>query len=418
MRFLLYSHDGMGFGHVRRQLAIASAVTDIAPNCQVLLATSVDEVSSLGLPPNVDTLKLPGLRKLANEHYGARRLAMAPEEIHNFRSSLLLAAVKSFRPDLVLVDKHPFGASGEFRPALEAARSFGARAVLGLRDILDDATTVLRQWSDRFQELILKHYDRLFIYGDRSIFDPREQYQFSPALAERTRFCGYVVHPSDAHWNSGYRPWTWVSETARRLVIATTGGGEDGFHVLRTFILSCGGSPWKGIAVAGPLLDNREFLTLQQLANDNDVTLHRFLPGLSDMFWVVDALVCMGGYNTLVEALSTGLPTVCVPRTRPRTEQLIRARSFERLGLLRTIHPDGLAVSRMREEIETALSRSRDEIIDQATEALNFGGRVQAANALLEVANTFRTPGRISFSIHSQTEREELNVGMRKPRPI
>jgi predicted glycosyltransferase len=410
MRFLLYSHDGMGLGHVRRQLAIASAITCLAPDSQVLLATSIDEVSSLGLPPNVDTLKLPGLRKLANERYGARRLAMAPEEIHSFRSSLLLAAVKSFRPDLVLVDKHPFGASGEFRPALEAARSLGARTVLGLRDILDDATTVLRQWSaDRFQELILENYDRLFIYGDRNIFDPREQYQFSPALAERTRFCGYVVSTSGTHWNSGYRPWAWVPETARRLVVATTGGGEDGFDVMRTFILSCGAAPWKGIAVAGPLLDNKEFLALQQLANNNDVTLHRFLPGLSDMFWVVDALVCMGGYNTLVEALSTGLPTVCVPRTQPRTEQLIRAKAFERLGLLRTIHPDGLAVSRMREEIEAALSRSRDEIIDQATGALNFGGRVQAANALLEVAsgsNTIRqdrTPGRMTFSVHSQT---------------
>jgi len=74
MRFFLYSHDGVGLGHVRRHLAIASAMAELAPNAQILLATSIDEVSHLGLPPNVDTLKLPGLRKLANNEYSSRRL--------------------------------------------------------------------------------------------------------------------------------------------------------------------------------------------------------------------------------------------------------------------------------------------------------------------------------------------------------
>jgi len=72
MRFFFYSHDGMGLGHVRRHIAIAAALHEAAPEIQILLATSVDEVASLGLPPNVDTLKLPGLRKCCLLH-GYRR---------------------------------------------------------------------------------------------------------------------------------------------------------------------------------------------------------------------------------------------------------------------------------------------------------------------------------------------------------
>jgi len=73
MRFFFYSHDGMGLGHVRRHIAIAAALHETAPEVQVLLATSVDEVASLGLPPIVDIIKLPGLRRIAITEFSSRR---------------------------------------------------------------------------------------------------------------------------------------------------------------------------------------------------------------------------------------------------------------------------------------------------------------------------------------------------------
>jgi len=74
-RFLLYSHDGLGLGHLRRNLAIAAAITRLAPAASVLLVTGADVAEHQRLPRNVDVLRLPGLRKLANEEYAARRLA-------------------------------------------------------------------------------------------------------------------------------------------------------------------------------------------------------------------------------------------------------------------------------------------------------------------------------------------------------
>src|SRR6266403_3683469 len=173
MRFLLYSHDGLGLGHTRRHLAIASALTELAPESAVLLATGADDVERLGLPPYVEILKLPGLRKVANEQYASRRLLIPVREIRALRSALLLAAVQSFQPDVALVDKHPFGARGEFLAALEALCSNGARAVLGLRDILDDPATVLAEWRPRqLPERIAEYYDSVLVYGQSSVFDP------------------------------------------------------------------------------------------------------------------------------------------------------------------------------------------------------------------------------------------------------
>src|SRR5262252_2712439 len=147
MRFFFYSHDGMGLGHVRRHIAIAAALHETAPEAQVLLATSIDEVASLGLPPNVDTLKLPGLRKIANSEYASRRLDLPNAQMRALRSAVLREAVSGFEPDLMLVDKHPLGAGGELHQALEVAKASGTRLVLGLRDILDEPSAVIEEWS-------------------------------------------------------------------------------------------------------------------------------------------------------------------------------------------------------------------------------------------------------------------------------
>jgi predicted glycosyltransferase len=388
MRFLFYSHDGMGLGHVRRHLAIASALVKVAPGARVLLATSIDEVSNLGLPPNVDTLKLPGLRKVANNNYCSRRLGLPRRDIHNVRSALLLATVNSFGPAVILVDKHPFGAGGEMAAALERGKVCGARTVLGLRDILDDTMTVVQEWSvPGVQERIVGSYDRVLVYGDPAVFDPIGQYQFGSALRKRTEFCGYVLNPP--RLSPPVEPCVaqWSTECATSPgVLGTTGGGEDGFALMETFILAAARAPWQALAVAGPLLEESKLEALQLLANNAQVSLSPFIPCLSELFSSTGCLVCMGGYNTLVEALSKGIPIVCVPRAAPRSEQLVRAETFQRLGLLEMIHPDKLNAELLRRRIESALETPREQILKRAGSVLSFDGAERAANILLGLA--------------------------------
>jgi predicted glycosyltransferase len=382
----------MGLGHVRRHLAIVSALVRAVPEAKVLLTTSVDEVSRLGLPPGVDTLKLPGLHKVANGEYSSRRLGLPSSEICELRSALLRQTVESFRPAVVVVDKHPFGAGGEFRAALEAAKSLGAKAVLGLRDILDESVALRKEWSaDRLHQRITDYYDMVLIYGAAAVFDPVEEYQFPPTLSKRTRYCGYVLNHTDRTGARQAGPSMSGSDPrAHPLVLGTTGGGEDGFALLQTFIRAAKGAPWRGLAVTGPMLGQEEVKRLQQMAADSGVSLRTFVPCLPDLFGSANGLVCMGGYNTLVEAASQGVPTVCVPRNSPRAEQLVRARAFERLGLLRCIHPDQLTVEQLRAEVAAALQIPRQEMIGRAQAALTFDGAHRAANHLVGLMRSVR----------------------------
>ena len=93
----------------------------------------------------------------------------------------------------------------------------------------------------------------------------------------------------------------------------------------------------------------------------------------------------MGGYNTLVEAADLGVPTVCVPRVNPRVEQLMRARAFERLGLLRLCQPERLEQN-LQPEIETVLQISPGLLRERAHEVLDFDGAKRAAASLLSLA--------------------------------
>src|SRR5438067_13409530 len=101
MRVLLYSHDGMGLGHVRRNIAIATALVAASPDVNVLLANGADEVDRLGVPGGVDVLKLPGVRKTRQHGYTGRHLNLPGNDVRRLRAALLEAAGDAFQPDVV-----------------------------------------------------------------------------------------------------------------------------------------------------------------------------------------------------------------------------------------------------------------------------------------------------------------------------
>lgn len=387
MRFIFYSHDGLGLGHTRRNLALADAVTELHPEAAVLMATGVESIRHLGIPRGVGVLSLPGLRKLGNEVYAGRDLPISLADHIVVRSALLKAAVESFRPDVLLADKHPFGVGDELVPALEVVRGNGGRTVLGLRDILDNRETVIKEWARQdLANRIPQYYDRVLVYGKRSVFDLIAAYEFPPSLAERTVFCGYVVNRTRREWRAADA----MPELSRRrpTVLATAGGGQDGIDLIRCFLTATAGAEWDAIVVTGPQISECDRKTLRAHADDVGVTFRRFVPCLFQWFEKVDAIVCMGGYNTTLEALASGTPTVCVPRFVPRIEQLLRARAFARLGLLRLLEPDRLEPLALRGEIQAALgcSREREELKRRARAALGFDGAQNGAVQLTELA--------------------------------
>ena len=64
----------------------------------------------------------------------------------------------------------------------------------------------------------------------------------------------------------------------------------------------------------------------------------------------------MGGYNSTCEILSFKKKTLIVPRTVPRKEQLIRARSLESKGFVDVLHPDKLSSNNISSWIKSKIN--------------------------------------------------------------
>lgn len=386
-RFLLYSHDGVGLGHARRNLNLAAALTAQCPDASVLVATGAEDLDLFRPAGTIDVLRLPGIQKLGADRYGARRLPVHESVVHDLRAGLLKAAVERFQPDVVVADKHPGGLNGELVPALEAQRAAGGRAALGLRDVLDEPAQVQRDWQcsggaghvERLHDLVL-------VYGQRDILDPIAQGGLPAVVAERAWYCGYVTDVVHLHEPPGRRE--------RPLVVGTAGGGSDGAPLLRALLQAARGARWELHVVTGPQLVTAERTDLEMLAARSGARVSTLVQRLGDRVADADALVCMGGYNSLTEAMAAAVPTVCVPRVSPRREQLVRVRGFADRGLVRMLAPERLTAGELREQVELAVRTDRAALTARIRATVDLGGARRAATVMLELAASARVARR------------------------
>jgi predicted glycosyltransferase len=118
-RIVLYSHDTMGLGHLRRNLLIAQALSKSCLEPDVLLMTGIPEAARFPKSIGVDCVVLPSLYKDQNGTYRSRRLRMSLPKIIDLRRRILYTSISTFDPDVLIVDSVPWGAVRELDLTLE-----------------------------------------------------------------------------------------------------------------------------------------------------------------------------------------------------------------------------------------------------------------------------------------------------------
>ena len=392
-RVALYSHDALGLGHMRRNLAIAEVLARTGSH-PVLLIAGAREATAFPMPPGVDCVALPALRKRSNGRYAPRSLDLPLESLIGLRSRTIHAALDSFVPEALIVDKVPLGLGRELEPSLKALRAAGrARLVLGLRDVLDAPATARREWRMMDSDAVVrKLYDRVWVYGDRRVYDPVVEYRFSHDVAAKVRYTGYL----DRH-ASGGRGRTEDSESLRRmelpagrLWLCLVGGGEDGYRLAEAFARVDFPEDASGAIVAGPFMSYREMRELRRLAHESSrLGLLEFVEEPGGLIDQADSVVAMAGYNTTCELLSLRKRALVVPRITTRREQLIRAERMRDLGLLEVLHPDRLSPAALTEWLLGAPAADRP-----AAARIDMGGLDRIPELLDEVLLRGRAPRR------------------------
>lgn len=356
-RVALYSHDTQGLGHIRRNIALASALVAASPNTDVLLLTGNPEATQLPIPPNTDIVTLPTIGKDSGGQYHSRVLKSPLDVVLSIRSAVLEAALTSFQPDLFIVDKVPLGLRGELLPALHSLRTLPTQTVLGLREILDDPVTVVREWhSVGSSEAIAEFYDAVWVYGDQTVYDPVVEYGLPTHVADKIVYTGYLsVGRGDG---TRTRQVLTAPPSTQPYVLCMVGGGEDGYALAEAFVSAVMPDSCLGVVLTGPFMGERKRALLQARAAANPaIEVLDFVSNAEAFTADAKAVVSMAGYNSVCEMLALKAPTLLVPRTSPRLEQLIRAQRLAELGFVDMLLPRDLSASSLTGWLSAAVDR-------------------------------------------------------------
>ena len=362
-RVLIYSHDTFGLGNIRRMLEVARHLVQSSPYLSVLIITGSPMLHAFQIPPRIDYVKLPCLWRGVDGQYSARFLDLSLSATVRLRANIIGSTIADFAPDLILVDKKPFGVEDELASALATLQTTMRRPklVLLLRDILDSPEATTEVWHKKgYFDVIDAYYDQVLVVGTPEIFDLRREYAFPLFAAAKVRFCGYIARQPGRQSRAAVRSGFALAEH-EPLLLVTTGGGEDGHSLISACLqgllaLPAADRPRTHI-VCGPELGATQRQAITEAARAlPQVSLQDFSDDMMSLIDAADVVLSMGGYNTVCELLTLRKRAVVVPRVKPVQEQYIRAQRMSERGLLRMLHPDDMSPATLLQAVHAELA--------------------------------------------------------------
>ncbi len=367
-KIMFYSQHLAGIGHLVRSTEIVRSLTQ---QFEVYFIHGGQDVPGFQLPDRVNEIRLPGLYmegpvlKVVNE-------SQLLEEVQKQRQVLLLDAFDTIQPDCLITEGFPFSKHTlrfELIPLLKHidASGYSTKVVCCLRDIImtqamTDSVRAKKQartcrWINRYYDLILYH-------SDAQLQRLEENFSSLSELNSEIFYTGYVTQAETESLPLNGEDRHYLSQPGPSIVVSV-GGGRHGYGLLRA-IASISPTlariiPHKIYAFAGPYLPDADLLTLQEIAakNGSNLVVRRFTSRLIDYLKQADLSISLGGYNTTMNVLKTGVRSLIYPSPSEDQsgEQSLRACKLEKLGILTVLTESDLAPEPLVQHILTALKK-------------------------------------------------------------
>ncbi len=368
MRIMLYSQHVLGIGHFFRSMEIARALKEH----EVLFVEGGDPLPGFTSPSHVSRFLLPPLMMDA-EFKSLEASKGSIEEIKTARVKLLLDKFRDFAPQVFVTELFPFGRRQfrfELLPILQLIREQRAptRVICSLRDILveKDGQAAYESWV---LDILNRYYDLLLVHSDPRLITLEETFTQIDAIRIPIHYTGFICRPLPRR----------ERDSARKVILASSGGGKVGVDLLASAILAVQSLPDPDLLLKvfiGPFMEKADNEALRDLAaKDPRTTLHPFSPNFPAELMAADLSISMAGYNTCMDLISTRVRALVFPFPQNR-EQGLRAKKLESIGLVKVITDlDPVSLARIISHALGASARS-------AGLDLDLGGAAKTANLI------------------------------------
>jgi predicted glycosyltransferase len=350
---MIYVQHLLGIGHLMRARVIAEALADAG-----FAVHLVSGGTAIGgrMPRNVDVVQLPPIRVSDASFNPLRDADFVPidEAYREARRARLLAAYDAARPDAVLFETFPFGRRQlrfELVPLLERIDATRPRplVVSSVREILQvqpkpEREREMKEWAARW-------FDAVLVHGDPRFARFEETYPLAGTLAPPVHYTGFVLTPGPAD----------TTPVPRDEVVISAGGGGVGIQHLANALAAQrlsrhGHLTWR--VLAGPNITDEGYRSLMAGAAPTAI-VERSRADFQALLRRALVSVSQGGYNTVLDVLSSGARPVIVPFTgNGETEQRERGERLARLGVALVLDDRTLTPQALADAVDAAVSRT------------------------------------------------------------
>lgn len=261
------------------------------------------------------------------------------------RRDLLLETLADFRPDILITELFPFGRRilrTEFINLLKAARAMDVPPLIlsSVRDILAPPSKPAK--AEFAEQMVADHYDGVFVHSDPDLITLAHSWPVSGDLAPLLHYTGFVA------------PAPPVSKVAQHGgILVSAGGGDVGDSIFEAALDAAYLMPqFDWLFLMGGSDARREGI-LRRAPPHVEVEAPR--PDFRQLLQGALASVSMCGYNTALDVLQTGVPSVMIPfDDGGEVEQGLRADALSR--------QDGITVLRQAALSGSALALALDKV--------------------------------------------------------
>jgi predicted glycosyltransferase len=368
-KLMFYCQHILGIGHLVRSMEI---VRGLVEDFQICFVNGGKAIAGFEIPAGVEVVNLPAIETDPEfQNLSVVDDNRSLEEVQEFRKERLLEIFNSFQPDILMIELFPFGRrrfSFELIPLLEQVKAKGrvTKVVCSLRDIV-----VTKQDQERHEEKICKlmnqYFDLLLIHGDRQFQPLEESFSRISDLNCPVHYTGYVVQPLPV--NPVLNDEDKAVLTSRKpIILASIGGGRFGHELLESLVEAAPILEWiihHQIQIfTGPFFPDEKFAQMQaSTENQLNINIQRYTPNLLAYMKKADLSISMGGYNTTMNILTTGVRSMMLPFVgNGDLEQTIRSEKLERLGILNVIRPADLEPKNFAKKIVQCLMETPNPV--------------------------------------------------------
>ncbi|WP_373542455.1 glycosyltransferase family protein [Chamaesiphon sp.] len=349
-KILFYCQNLLGMGHLVRTTEL---MRELVKTFEVCLIEGGQKVDGFEILPEVEVVQLPTIQvEVSDSLQVGKQLqvvgsTMSLAEVKEYRKEKLIEVFDRFQPDVLITEGYPFSKNKalafEMVPLLEHIKQSArtTKVICSLRDII-----MVKEFADRDAEeqrrceFVNQYYDAILLHSDPTIHRLEDNISTAEYLTCPVYYTGYVVQSEPDRVEFDPADLAILNDPTPKIVISV-GGGKLGHDLLDSIIQA---APLlqqqishRIIIFAGPLMDEAKYQELEKLAQGKtNISLRRFTPSLIAYLDRADLSISLGGYNTTMNILKTGVRSMIYPSDKDR-EQAIRAEKLEKLGLLKMI---------------------------------------------------------------------------------